>query len=71
LLTLFAGIGLFLAAIGIYGVIGFLVAQQTREIGVRMALGATPRGILKMVFSNVVRWTIVGGLMGFVGSMLA
>jgi len=69
LLTLFAGIGLFLAAIGIYGVVRFLVAQQTREIGVRMALGATPREICKMVFQTVARWTIVGGLLGVGGSL--
>jgi len=42
-----------LAAIGIYGVVGFLVEQHTREIGVRMALGATPQSILKMILSNI------------------
>jgi putative ABC transport system permease protein len=68
LLSLFAGMGVLLAAIGIYGVVGFLVAQQTREIGVRMALGATPRGILKMVLSNVARWTIGGAALGLLGA---
>jgi putative ABC transport system permease protein len=68
LLSLFAGTGMFLAAIGIYGVVGFLVAQQTREIGVRMALGATPGSVLKMVLSNVARWTIGGAALGLVGA---
>jgi putative ABC transport system permease protein len=68
LLVLFAVIGLLLAAIGIYGVVGFLVTQQTREIGVRMALGATPTGILQMVLANVARWTIAGALGGLLGA---
>lgn len=68
LLSLFAAMGMALAAIGIYGVVGFLVAQQTREIGVRMALGATPQGILKMVLSNVARWTIGGAIIGSIGA---
>ena len=68
LLSLFAGVAVLLAAIGIYGVVGFLVAQQTREIGVRMALGATPQGILKMVLSNVARWAIAGAALGLLGA---
>jgi putative ABC transport system permease protein len=68
LLSLFAAMGMALAAIGIYGVVGFLVAQQTREIGVRMALGATPQGILKMVLSNVARWTVGGTILGSIGA---
>ncbi len=68
LLSLFAAMGVLLAAIGIYGVVGFLVAQQTREIGVRMALGATPRTILKMVLSSVAHWTVGGAALGLLGS---
>jgi putative ABC transport system permease protein len=68
LLSLFAGMGVLLAAIGIYGVVGFLVAQRTREIGVRMALGASPQGILKMVLSNVARWAISGAALGLLGA---
>jgi putative ABC transport system permease protein len=68
LLSLFAGLGVLLAAIGVYGVVGFLVTQRTQEIGVRMALGATPHGILKMVLSNIARWTIGGAALGVLGA---
>jgi putative ABC transport system permease protein len=68
LLSVFAGTAMFLAAIGIYGVVGSLVAQQTREIGVRMALGARPEGIFAMVLSNVARWAIAGTALGLLGA---
>jgi putative ABC transport system permease protein len=68
LLSLFAGIGVLLAGIGIYGVVGYLVAQQTREIGIRIALGATPRSILKMVLSNMLHWTVTGAALGLLGA---
>jgi len=68
LLSLFAGMGMLLAAIGIYGVVRFLVEQRTREIGVRIALGATPQNILQMVLANIGRWTIVGSALGLSGA---
>jgi putative ABC transport system permease protein len=71
LLTLFALTGVCLAAVGLFGVVGYLVAQRTREIGVRMALGATPHNILRLVLRSVARWTLVGALAGFVGSWFA
>jgi len=70
LLSLFAGMGVLLAGIGIYGVVAFLVAQQTREIGIRIALGAAPRSVLRMVFSNMVRWTVAGAALGILGAWL-
>jgi predicted permease len=70
LLSLFAGMGVLLAGIGIYGVVGFLVAQQTREIGIRIALGATPGSVLRMVLSNMVRWTVTGAVLGILGAWL-
>ena len=71
LLSIFAAMGVLLAAIGIYGVVGFLVTRQTKEIGVRMALGATPGAICKMVMANVARWTVAGALLGLLGSWFA
>jgi len=68
LLAIFAGIAVLLAALGIYGVVSFFVSQRTQEIGVRMALGATPLAIAKMVLFNVARWTIAGAALGILGS---
>jgi len=71
LLTLFAGMGVLLAAVGLYGVMAFLVGQRTQEIGVRMALGATPGVITKLVLSRAAGWTLAGMLVGLVGSLFA
>jgi len=71
LLALFAALGMLLAAVGIYGVAGFLVAQRTQEIGVRMALGATPQSILKMVLVSVARWVVAGAVTGLIVSWFA
>ncbi len=68
LLTFFAVLTVLLAAIGIYGVVGFLVAQRTQEIGIRIALGATPRSVLNLILSYVARWLFVGTLLGFLGA---
>ena len=68
LLSLFAGIGVLLAGIGIYGVVGFLVAQQTREIGIRIALGASSQTVLKLILSNMLRWTVAGAALGLLGA---
>jgi putative ABC transport system permease protein len=71
LLGLFAGMGVLLAVIGLYGVIAFLVAQRTQEIGIRMALGATPAAITKLVLGHAARWTLVGACAGVAGSFVA
>jgi putative ABC transport system permease protein len=71
LLALFALAGLCLAAVGLFGVVGFLVAQRTQEIGVRMALGATRGDILRLVLGSVARWTFAGLLAGVIGSWFA
>jgi len=71
LLGIFAGLGVLLAAIGLYGVISFLVAQRAQEIGVRMALGATPGAIARMVLGQAALWTAAGTVLGAIGSLFA
>jgi len=69
LFSLFAFLGLTLAAIGIYGVMSHLVAQQRQEIGIRMALGATFRDIAAMVIGRGSRLLICGLAAGLIGSL--
>ena len=68
-LAAFAGAALLLAAIGIYGVAAQAVAQRTREIGLRMAVGATPGSILRMVLADGVRVAVIGVAVGCTGAM--
>jgi predicted permease len=71
LLTTFAGIGLMLAAAGIYGLIAYSVAQRTREIGIRMALGASRPQILLSVLRQATVLALVGVAFGTAGALLA
>ena len=71
LLSLFAVAGLALAAAGLYGLMSFLVARRTQEVGVRMALGATPRQIAGLVLGHAVRWSALGIVLGVAGSVAA
>jgi putative ABC transport system permease protein len=68
LLSGFAGVALFLAALGIYGVLAYSVAQRMRELGIRLALGAQPAGVFRMVIAEGMRPVAIGGAVGFAGA---
>ena len=64
LLSIFGGVALLLAAIGIYGLIAYSIQQRTREIGIRIALGAGTRNVLKMILAQGVRLAGIGVALG-------
>ena len=71
MLSLFAALGLILASIGIYGVLSYSVAQRTHEMGIRMALGADPRDVLRLVVRDGMTVTIIGVIIGLVAAVPA
>jgi putative ABC transport system permease protein len=70
ILGAFAALALLIAVVGIYGVLSYSVAQRTHEIGVRMALGAAPGDVLRMVVNSGLRMTAFGIVIGLAGSLL-
>jgi predicted permease len=71
LVAAFAGLGMFLAALGIYGVISYSVTRQTQEIGIRMALGATMGRVQREVLAGTLRLALAGIALGAVASLAA
>jgi predicted permease len=70
LVCIFAGTALFLAVAGIYGVTSYAVSQRTREFGVRMALGASPGAVLRLVVKQGIGAIVIGVLVGIGGSLV-
>ncbi|HET9417963.1 MAG TPA: ABC transporter permease, partial [Chthoniobacterales bacterium] len=70
LLAIFGGMALFLAAIGLYAVMSYAVSQGTRELGVRMALGANAGNLLRLVISRGLRLTTAGIVVGAIAALL-
>jgi predicted permease len=67
--TAFASLATLLAAIGLYGVLAYTVMQRTREIGLRMALGASPERVRSMVMRQMAKMTLVGATIGLAGAV--
>jgi predicted permease len=65
----FGGVALFLATLGIYGVLAYLVAQRTREIGIRVALGSSRAAILRLVLQEGFQLVVIGLILGVVGAV--
>jgi predicted permease len=70
LLVVFAFIALTLAAIGVYGVMAYTVSQQAHEIGIRLALGARPRGVFRFILGRGIRLSLVGVSLGLAESLI-
>jgi putative ABC transport system permease protein len=67
----FAAVALFLATIGIYGLVSYSVAQRAHEISIRMAIGATPAGVMRMILARSLRVALLGTIAGLVGAFVA
>ncbi len=66
----FAGVAVFLAAVGIYGLVSYSVAQRTYEISIRMAIGATPASVVRMILAGSLQVALIGTTAGLVGAFI-
>jgi ABC-type antimicrobial peptide transport system permease subunit len=71
MLSAFAVLAMALAAIGVYGMVRYSVATRTREVGIRMALGANAGDVAQLLATHSVRLVLIGGAIGVVGALLA
>jgi putative ABC transport system permease protein len=69
LIGLFAGLALLLSAVGIYGVVSYSVAQRAGEIGIRMAVGARPADILRLIFRQIATTMTIGAAIGIAAAL--
>ena len=67
ILLAFAGLAIILSAVGLYGVISYIVEQRRKEIGIRLAMGAQRKTVMQMIFNQGIRLTILGLLIGIFG----
>ena len=70
MLTLFGGLALVLAAVGTYGVVAYNVSQRTRELGIRMALGAQPKHIMQLIMGGGAGMIAIGAILGLAGAFV-
>lgn len=70
LLNVFAAVALLLASIGLYGVISYLVGQRTHEFGIRLAMGARPRDLFRLVLSQGLKMALGGIVPGLIAALL-
>jgi predicted permease len=71
MVSLFGVLALVLAGIGVFGVISFRVRQRRREIGIRLALGATPRSVVNLILGDGMRLGVIGAVLGVTGAFFA
>ena len=71
MLSAFSGLALFLAAVGIYGVLAYAVVQRQREIGVRMAIGLSRGGVARLILLDAMKAVAPGLVIGLIGAFLA